>query len=245
MKIHIVCEQLTYSRQLVPTPKFHRTVRSFVRREGRITRSQQRALGELWPRYGITVDNRALDYKTMFGRKAPVIFEIGFGNGRSLAEMAAQHPEQDYIGVDVHRPGVGSLLLQLEDQAIENVRVVCEDAVQVLTHQIPDDSLQAVYLFFPDPWPKKRHHKRRLLQPEFVQLVRKRLKVNGLFHMATDWQGYAEHMMAVMSQAEGFKNTAGEGVYAERPDYRPLTKFELRGKNLGHGVWDLIFSRVS
>lgn len=229
----------------MPAQRFHRTVRSFVRREGRITRSQKRALAELWQRYGINTDDCLLDYKTVFARKAPVVLEIGFGNGRSLAKMAAAHPEQDYIGVDVHRPGAGSLLLQLENQAIENVRVVCEDAVQVLTRQIPEDSLQAVYLFFPDPWPKKRHHKRRILQPEFVQLVRKRLKINGLFHMATDWRDYAGHMMDVMSQAEGFENTAGEGVYAERPDYRPVTKFELRGRNLGHGVWDLTFCRVS
>ncbi|GMR18623.1 MAG: tRNA (guanosine(46)-N7)-methyltransferase TrmB [Gammaproteobacteria bacterium] len=229
----------------MPAEKFHRTVRSFVRREGRITRSQKRALAELWQRYSISADDCALDYKTVFARKAPVVFEIGFGNGRSLAEMATAHPEQDYIGVDVHRPGAGSLLLQLENQAIENVRVMCEDAVQVLTCRIPEDSLQAVYLFFPDPWPKKRHHKRRILQPEFVQLVRKRLKINGLFHMATDWRDYAGHMMEVMSQAEGFENTAGEGVYAERPDYRPVTKFELRGRNLGHGVWDLVFCRTS
>ena len=159
--------------------------------------------------------------------------------------MAKAHPENDYLGIEVHRPGVGNLLLQIERDDISNVRVMNEDAVEVLEKNIADNSLDAVYLFFADPWHKKRHHKRRIVQEAFVQLLRKKLKADGIFHMATDWQDYAEHMMEVMSAAEGFENTAGKGNYIERPDYRPLTKFEQRGQRLGHGVWDLIFKKVS
>jgi len=222
---------------------FYRRIRSFVKREGRLTKGQQRALDELFPIYGFELDGQIFDLDKKFGRVAEKILEIGFGNGTSLAEIAKAYPEKDYLGIEVHRPGVGNLLLQMEAEQIENIRVMKDDAVEVLEKNIADDSLDAVYLFFADPWHKKKHHKRRIVQPDFVQLLRKKLKTGGLFHMATDWQDYAQHMMRVMNVAEGFENRAGEGQYIERPDYRPLTKFEQRGQRLGHGVWDLIFMK--
>lgn len=224
---------------------FYRRIRSFVKREGRLTKGQQRALEELFPVYGFKADESVFDLNKKFGRVAVKIIEIGFGNGASLAEIAKAHPENDYLGIEVHRPGVGNLLLQIEKEHIQNIRVMCVDAVEVLEKNIADNSLDAVYLFFADPWHKKKHHKRRIVQQAFVQLLRKKLKTGGVFHMATDWQDYAEHMMDVMSAAEGFENTAGEGNYTERPAYRPLTKFEQRGQRLGHGVWDLIYRKVA
>lgn len=226
-----------------PSEEIRRHVRSFVRREGRITRSQQRALEELLPRFGITPEDIA-DLDRVFGRHAPRTLEIGFGNGASLAQMAHAAPEQDFLGIEVHRPGVGHLLLEIEQRALTNVRVICADAVEILRDHLAAASLDRVLLFFPDPWPKKRHHKRRILQPEFVALIRARLKPGGRFHMATDWQEYAEQMLEVMDAAPGFTNTAGRGHYAPRPDYRPETKFERRGLRLGHGVWDLVFVRT-
>jgi len=222
---------------------FHRRIRSFVRREGRLTAGQARALDTLWPRYGLEFGEDEIDFAQLFGRSAPVILEIGFGNGASLADIAEQYPQNNYIGIEVHRPGVGSLLLMLEEREIGNVRVMCHDASEVISRQIPDASLDAVYLFFPDPWPKKKHHKRRIVQPTFAQQIRQKLKVGGQFHMATDWQDYAEQAMAVLSAAEGFNNEAGTGNYSPKPDYRPETKFERRGLKLGHGVWDLVFRR--
>ena len=222
-----------------------RRIRSFVRREGRLTKGQQRALEELFPRYGITLQQGELDLDSLFGRHAFRVLEIGFGNGASLAEMAANHPENDYLGIEVHRPGVGNLLLQIEKQQLKNIRVSNDDAVEILEQQIPDACLDAVYLFFPDPWHKKKHHKRRIVQTGFAQLVRRKLKPGGIFHMATDWENYAEHMLEVMGTAAGFENSAGEGNYIARPEYRPLTKFEQRGHRLGHAVWDLIFKKVA
>jgi len=221
-----------------------RRIRSFVRREGRLTKGQQRALAELFPRYGISLQQGALDLDALFGRQAFRILEIGFGNGVSLAEMATKHPENDYLGIEVHRPGVGNLLLQIEKQEFNNIRVSNDDAVEVLEQQIPDASLDAVYLFFPDPWHKKKHHKRRIVQPGFAQLVYRKLKPGGIFHMATDWENYAEHMLEVMSTAKGFENSAGKDNYIARPEYRPLTKFEQRGHRLGHGVRDLVFRKM-
>lgn len=220
-------------------------IRSFVRRQGRITRSQQLALDELYPRYAIEAKNQLLDLNEIFGREAPCILEIGFGNGVALAEMAANHPQTNYLGIEVHHPGVGNLLQQIERQGLGNVRVICADAVDVLTQQIPDCVLDAVYLFFPDPWHKRRHHKRRLVQEEFITLVERKLKPGGILHMATDWEDYAIQMLHVLSAATGFENTAGPGQFTPRPDYRPLTKFEQRGQRLGHGVWDLVFSKKS
>ena len=221
-----------------------RRIRSFVRREGRLTKGQQRALIELFPRYGITLQQGIIDFDALFGRRGARILEIGFGNGASLAEMATEHPENDYLGIEVHRPGVGNLLLQIEKQSLNNIRVSNDDAIEVLEQQIPDESLDAVYLFFPDPWHKKKHHKRRIVQPAFVNLIQRKLKPGGIFHMATDWENYAEHIMAAMRTAAGFKNIAGEGQYTARPAYRPLTKFEQRGHRLGHGVWDLVFRKM-
>ena len=218
-----------------------RHIRSFVRREGRLTKGQQRAIDELGPKFMLDLQSEPLDLDALFGRQAPRYLEIGFGDGKSLAAMAAAQPEADFLGVEVHRPGVGSLLLEVEQQSLTNVRVICADAVEVLNSMVPDHSLDKVFIFFPDPWHKKRHHKRRLVQPGFVATLRNKLKPGGLIHMATDWEDYAMHMLAVMNSAAGFSNTAKEGSFVMRPEYRPLTKFEARGQRLGHGVWDLIF----
>ena len=223
--------------------KHLRPIRSFVRREGRMTAAQRRALTQLWPRFGLTGGGAMLDLVASFGRSAPVVLEIGFGNGESLLAMAAEQPQKNFIGVEVHRPGVGQLLMLLAERGIENVRLVCDDAKEFLQQQVPDASLDTLQLFFPDPWQKVRHHKRRLVQAEFVQLVRRKLCIGGQFHMATDWQNYAEHMLAVMTEAQGYANEAGAGLYAARPEHRPLTKFERRGQRLGHGVWDMVFRR--
>ncbi|MDT8403971.1 tRNA (guanosine(46)-N7)-methyltransferase TrmB [Sulfuriflexus sp.] len=223
---------------------FLRRIRSFVRREGRLTPGQQRALDELWPRFGIDHDEKQLDLDAIFGRSAPRILEIGFGNGASLLKMAQDNPDKDYIGIEVHRPGAGNLLHNIEREGVTNIRVMTDDAVDILKQQIPDASLDLVQLFFPDPWHKKKHHKRRIVQPEFARLLRKKLKPGGHFHMATDWQDYAEHMLKVMNAAEGFRNTSATDDYIERPDSRPLTKFEQRGHRLGHGVWDLVFEKI-
>ena len=224
---------------------FLRRIRSFVRREGRLTPGQQRAMDVLFPQFGITAGEGQLDLDASFGRHAPRILEIGFGNGESLAEIAKNHPENDYLGIEVHRPGVGHLLMQIDELGLSNLRVMSEDAVEILEQQIPDGSLDALYLFFPDPWHKKKHHKRRQVQAAWAQLVRRKLKVGGRLHMATDWQNYAEQMLEVLSNAEGFRNTSASGDYVPKPDYRPETKFERRGLRLGHGVWDLVFERVS
>jgi tRNA (guanine-N7-)-methyltransferase len=174
-----------------------------------------------------------------------VHLEIGFGNGEALAAMAAAHPQNNYFGIEVHRPGVGVLLRRLDAECIPNVRVACTDAKEMLEQRIPDAALDAVYVFFPDPWHKQRHHKRRLVQPEFIALLRRRLKLGGTLHLATDWEDYARQMLAVLSAAEGFENRAGTDRFAPRPAARPPTKFERRGQRLGHGVWDLVFRRLS
>ncbi|MBP7981189.1 MAG: tRNA (guanosine(46)-N7)-methyltransferase TrmB [Tolumonas sp.] len=224
--------------------KFMRRIRSFVRREGRLTKGQERALLELWPVMGVEYRDEMLDLNQLFGRDAPIVLEIGFGMGKSLVEMAAAAPETNFIGIEVHRPGVGACLSSAQDAGITNLRLFCHDAVEVLGQMIPDQSIDTLQLFFPDPWHKARHHKRRIVQPAFVQMLRPKLKIGGVFHMATDWENYAEHMLEVMNAAEGFVNTV-EGDYAPRPDSRPLTKFEQRGHRLGHGVWDLLFARKS
>jgi len=220
-----------------------RNIRSFVRREGRITAGQERALQELWPRYGLEA-GAPLDLAAIFGRQAPCTLEIGFGNGDSLAAMAEQQPECDFIGIEVHRPGVGRLLQQLHARELDNVRVMREDAVQVLKCCLPDNSLDRLLLFFPDPWHKKRHHKRRIVQTGFIELLSEKIRSGGCLHMATDWEDYAVHMLEVMGQSPDFRNSAGDGNTVPRPDYRPVTKFEQRGQRLGHGVWDLVFERV-
>ena len=220
-----------------------RKIRSFVRREGRITAGQQRALQDLWPRYGLAAD-QPLNLATIFGRRAPCTLEIGFGNGDALATMAGQQTDTDFIGIEVHRPGVGRLLQQLDEHELSNVRVMREDAVQLLNSCFPDNSLDRLLLFFPDPWHKKRHHKRRIVQPAFIELLARKIKPGGILHMATDWEDYARHMLEVMGESAAFRNCAGTGNYSPQPDYRPVTKVERRGQRLGHGVWDLLFERI-
>jgi len=220
-----------------------RMIRSYVRREGRITAAQQRALRELWPRYGLEAD-APLDIAAVFGRRAPCTLEIGFGNGDALLTLAEQQPECDFIGIEVHRPGVGRLLQQLQAREPGNVRVMREDALQILKTCLPDNSLDRILLFFPDPWHKKRHHKRRIVQPGFIELLSRKIRPGGRLHMATDWEDYARHILAVMTQSAAFRNCAAEGDYVPRPDYRPSTKFEQRGRRLGHRVRDLVFERI-
>ncbi len=224
-------------------PDKRRSIRSFVRRESRITPAQTRALAQLWPRYGIPEGVIPLDWPTVFGRRAPVILEIGFGNGEALAAAATAHPENDYLGIEVHRPGAGSLLRRLETQDLRNVRVMLADASEILTQRIADASLTAVHLFFPDPWPKKRHHKRRLVQPDFTALVARRLALGGYFHLATDWPAYAEHMAAVLSCTEGLVDASGNGRFQKLVAERLSTRFEQRGRKLGHEVRDLLYLR--
>ena len=225
-------------------PEHKRRIKSFVLRQGRLSQAQQNAIDTIWPKYGLTLADQLLDFKTLFGREAPTIIEIGFGMGNSLAAMAEAHPENNYIGIEVHRPGVGALLKLVAEKGLTNIRVFNEDAIEVLNRQIPKGSLAAVYLFFPDPWHKTKHKKRRILQAEFAEKIAQYLAPGGQFHMATDWEDYALHMMSVMSAAKDYRNLSGKGQYTPRPDYRPLTKFEQRGHRLGHGVWDLVFERI-
>lgn len=220
-----------------------RRIRSFVRRQGRLTKGQQQALDLYWPVMGVEYKAQPCDLPALFGRQAPVVLEIGFGMGASLVEMAAQHPEQNFLGIEVHLPGVGACLHAAHERGLHNLRVLCHDAVEVLETMIPDDSLTMVQLFFPDPWHKARHHKRRIVQPPFVELVRRKLRAGGCFHMATDWEPYAEHMLEVMRAAPGWRNLSPSGDYVPRPASRPLTKFEQRGQRLGHNVHDLMFVR--
>jgi len=206
-----------------------------------MTLGQTRALKELLPRYSVPAGST--DLPALFRRNAPVTLEIGFGDGHNLAELARRHPERDYLGCEVHRPGVGRLLMTLEAEGLGNVRVIPDDAVLVLKERLPDGCLDAVLIYFPDPWPKKRHHKRRLLQPEFAALLARKLKPGGRLHLATDWEDYARHALAVLAAASEFQNAAISGHYVPRPEERPETKFERRGLKLGHGVYDLVFLR--
>lgn len=220
-------------------------VRSFVKREGRLTKGQAKALDAFWPTMGLEHQNGMLDMAQTFGREAPVVLEIGFGMGTSLVEMAFNEADKNFIGIEVHRPGVGTCMAAADEKGVSNLRVYEHDAVEILADCIPDASLQRVQLFFPDPWHKKRHHKRRIVQTDFVEKLRIKLAIGGVFHMATDWENYAEHMLEVMVQAPGFKNQSSTGDFVPRPENRPLTKFEQRGHRLGHGVWDLMFERIS
>jgi tRNA (guanine-N7-)-methyltransferase len=220
----------------------HPPIRSYVLRQGRYSPAQQRAFAELMPRFGVPYRAAPLDFREAFGRSAPVIAEIGFGMGETTAEIAAQNPANDYLAIEVHAPGVGSLLRQMGERDLANIRIVQHDAVEVLRDMVPAASLAAIHVFFPDPWPKKRHHKRRLLQPAFVELAASRLAPGGLLHVATDWQEYAEQVLTVLAAAPALTNTAAG--FAERPAGRPKTKFERRGLKLGHGVWDLLFTKA-
>ena len=251
--------------------QFTRPIRSFVKREGKFTTGQQNAIDQLWPSHGVDLDDHEIDLAELFGRDAPVVLEIGFGNGLSLAEMAETHSEMNFFGIEVHKPGVGSCLVQAKKRELDNLRVSGDDAVLVLNQQIPDGSLERVQIFFPDPWHKKRHHKRRLIQPEFVETLVAKLNVGGQIHVATDWENYAEHVLAVLSVNKDIVNTVSDAplpasflsnqgdlltdssLWAEgtllsqgsavKPVYRPGTKYEARGIRLGHGVWDLVFEK--
>jgi len=223
------------------TPLFPRGIRSFVMRAGRTTEGQARAIQELGPKLILPFASAALDFDAVFERRAPTVLEIGFGMGDATAQIAATLPGTNFIGCEVHEPGVGALLRRVGEQGLSNVRVVRHDAVEVMQHMVAPDSLAGVHIFFPDPWHKKRHHKRRLLQPPFVALVASRLAPGGYLHCATDWEPYASQMLEVLGAEPALANTA-QG-YAQKPAYRPLTKFENRGLRLGHGVWDLVFKR--
>jgi tRNA (guanine-N7-)-methyltransferase len=219
-----------------------RPIRSFVLRQGRLTTAQERALEQGMPRWGIPYQVSPVNLAEVFGRAdSPKILEIGFGMGESTAHIARIQPERDFLGVEVHTPGVGSLLKHIENHQLTNLRIIQHDAVEVLKHMLAEDSLDGVHIFFPDPWHKKRHHKRRLIQAEFVRLLCSKLKVGAYLHVATDWQEYAEWVLEVLRAEPHLKNTVAD--YAVKPDYRPLTKFENRGIKLGHGVWDIVFTR--
>lgn len=224
--------------------KHIRTIRSFVKREGRLTQGQQQALETQWPKYGVDYSAQLLDFSVLFNRNAETVLEIGFGNGDSLYEMAIASPEKNFLGIEVHRPGVGRLLSAIETSSCENLRVSNQDAIDVLDHQIPDESLERVQLFFPDPWHKKKHNKRRIVQDEFIQQLAKKLKPGGVFHLATDWQDYAKHMLSVLNNSELFENLSEDNTFVPKPAERPTTKFEKRGQRLGHGVWDLLFKKI-
>jgi len=218
-------------------------IRSFVHRRSHITQRQQQALGQFAPRWCVPYQPHVLDVAQCFGRSAPAILEIGFGMGETTAQIALARPDENFLGVEVFNAGVGAMLQRIEENGLQNVRLIQHDAVEVLRDMIAPDSLAGVHVFFPDPWPKKRHHKRRLIQPAFVSLLASRLRADAYVHCATDWEHYAQQMLAVLTAEPLLENTCAE--FAPRPDYRPQTKFEARGLRLGHGVWDLIFRRGS
>lgn len=261
-----ICQ--TSDRANKPYRATRRSIRSYVRRESPLTKNQVRAWTEFWPLYGLdlkpvmkkSVDapdaikpndskdaidplGKPLDLDAIFGRKAEKVLEIGFGDGQSLFQMAKANPEKDFIGVEVYRTGVGNLLLALAKEPLPNLRILCADAKEILELYIPDNSLAGIQIFFADPWPKTRHHKRRLVQTTFALLIARKLKTEGQLHLATDWQDYAVHMMKTLSSLDCFQNIAGRGQYMPRPDFRPITKYEQRGLKLGHKTWDLIFKK--
>lgn len=225
--------------------QFQRKIRSFVRREGRMTPGQASAYQSMMPLYGFEYQKKRLDLAELFGNDNPVSLEIGFGMGASLAEQAKRYPNRNFIGIEVHRPGVGSLLVRMKEHQLSNIRVISHDAVEVLEDMLADDCLELLQLFFPDPWHKKKHHKRRILNAPFSQLVRSKIKPDGHFHMATDWQNYAEQMLEVMTESPGWANCSESNDYIPQPENRPITKFQKRGEGLGHGVWDLMFKKVA
>ena len=220
-----------------------RRIKSYVRRQSRITGAQQRALAESWGRFGLETGCAAFDPKQAFGRSAPLVLEIGFGDGESLAAMCAANPGIDFLGIEVHRPGIGHLLLRAVALGLANLQVICSDAVEVVERYLPDGCLDRVQIFFPDPWPKTRHHKRRLIQPSFVALLVRKLKPAGQLHIATDCESYARSILDTLLAASELENTAAGNGFAQRPNYRPLTKFERRGNNLGHNVWEVLFKK--
>lgn len=237
-------EQKIESQEATEKESFKkRTIRSFVVRGGRMTEGQQKNYDANWAVYGLELENGRVDYLDVFGRESDVVIEVGFGMGASLVEMAKNAPEKDFIGIEVHPPGVAKLMMLAAEEGVTNLRVYCDDAIEVMAKCLPEKTASGFQLFFPDPWHKKKHNKRRIVQPLFAQQVANVLKEGGSFHMATDWQPYAEHMMEVMEAQVNYTNAAGKGEYHPRPEWRPLTKFEQRGERLGHGVWDLIYTK--
>ena len=220
-----------------------RPVRSYVLRKGRVTEGQRRALEELWPVFGLEAVGGLIDFEDAFGNQRPVILEIGFGNGDATWQMAAAEPDCNFLGVEVHRPGVGHLLLKIEEHGLKNLRIACEDAVELLKNSVRDGSLGGVRIYFPDPWHKKRHHKRRIIQRPFVELLAQKMSAGGILHLATDWAPYAEHILQVMQASAEFENLSAEGGYSPQPEWRPPTKYERRGERLGHEVFDLVYRR--
>ena len=223
----------------------NKTIRSYVVRAGRMTKAQRSAFEAGWDRYGLRLVDGKIDIDSLFERTGTKVLEIGFGMGDSLLQMAVEQPDTDFIGIEVHPPGVGSLINAAAERDIKNLKLYLADATDVLDECIPSESLDRIQLYFPDPWHKKKHNKRRIVQPQFLQLMREKLRVGGLLHMATDWQPYAEQMLELIEEAQGFENTADSEGYVPRPSFRPLTKFEKRGARLGHGVWDLIAARAN
>ena len=224
--------------------KYLRKIQSFVRRSGRISKAQSIGLNELWHDYGIDLNEKKLDFNKLFLSKNNVTLEVGFGNGDSLLEMAIDQPNQNFLGIEVYEAGVGRLINEANKNKLSNLKIIKDDAVEVLTNNILDNSISHFQLFFPDPWHKKKHHKRRIVQISFLDLLSKKLKKDGVVHIATDWENYAEHIMELLESHSHFKNCAGDHMYSLRPKNRPLTKFENRGQKLGHGVWDIIFTNI-
>lgn len=225
--------------------RYKRKVRSFVLRTGRLSNFQRDMMNAHWNFYGLEYQSQFFDFPTIYGNHNPVILEIGFGMGKSLVEMAEQNPDKNYLGIEVHTPGVGACIAYAVEKKVKNLRVICHDATEILRDCIETESLSGLQLFFPDPWHKAKHHKRRIVQPHFINTIMQKLKSQGFIHMATDWQNYAEHMLEVLQCTIGLQNTSISNDYIPRPDFRPLTKFEQRGRNLGHGVWDLYFIKTS
>ncbi|MCW9718718.1 tRNA (guanosine(46)-N7)-methyltransferase TrmB [Avibacterium sp. 21-599] len=224
--------------------RYKRKVRSFVLRTGRLSDFQRNMMNANWPTYGLAHQTEPFDFKNIYGNDKPVILEIGFGMGKSLVEMAEQHPDKNYLGIEVHTPGVGACIAYAVEKNVKNLRVICHDATEILRDCIADSSLAGLQLFFPDPWHKAKHHKRRIVQPNFVQTVCQKLVSQGFIHMATDWENYAEQMLDVLQNHPQLHNTSVINDYIPRPESRPLTKFEQRGHRLGHGVWDLYFIKT-
>ena len=224
--------------------KYLRKIQSFVRRSGRISKAQSIGLNELWHDYGVDLNEKKIDFNKLFLSKNNVTLEVGFGNGDSLLEMAIDQPNQNFLGIEVYEAGVGRLINEANKNKLSNLKIIKDDAVEVLTNNILDNSISHFQLFFPDPWHKKKHHKRRIVQISFLDLLSKKLKKDGVVHIATDWENYAEHIMELLESHSHFKNCAGDHMYSLRPKNRPLTKFENRGQKLGHGVWDIIFTNI-
>ena len=219
-----------------------RKIQSFVRRSGRLSKAQSTGLNELWPTYGVNLDNKTINLDELFNKPQSVTLEVGFGNGDSLLEMTLQQPQNNFLGIEVYEAGIGRLINEANKKQICNLKIIKGDAVEILESNIEDDSISCFQLFFPDPWHKKKHHKRRIIQTSFLDTLKNKLINSGIVHIVTDWEDYAEHIMETMESHPDFKNTAGGHIYSTRPKHRPLTKFENRGQNLGHGVWDIIFT---